>query len=82
MRDNETGRFGVSVTPVKVPAGSEPLALPPLFLEEGRQWIMVKGKPRSGARDAAAEYPFAISGDSFVPTALAGLRTARRPVFA
>ncbi|HLN58905.1 MAG TPA: VWA domain-containing protein, partial [Thermoanaerobaculia bacterium] len=77
VRDNETGRFGVSVTPVKVPAGSEPLSLPPLFLEEGRQWIMIKGKPRSEA-DAAAEYPFAISGDSFVPTALAGLKNGEK----
>jgi VWFA-related protein len=77
VRDNETGRFGVSVTPVKVPAGSEPQALPPLFLEEGRQWIMVKGKPRSEA-DAAAEYPFAISGDSFVPTALAGIKNGEK----
>ncbi len=77
VRDNETGRFGVSVTPVKVPAGSEPLALPPLFLEEGRQWIMIKGKPRSQA-DAAAEYPFAISGDSFIPTALAGIKNGEK----
>ncbi len=77
VRDNETGRFGVSVTPVKVPAGTEPLALPPLFLEEGRQWIMVKGKPRTGA-EAAAEYPFAISGDSFVPTALAGIKNGEK----
>jgi VWFA-related protein len=77
VRDNETGRFGVSVTPVKVPAGSEPLSLPPLFLEEGRQWIMIKGKPRSDA-DASAEYPFAISGDSFVPTALAGIKNGEK----
>jgi len=77
VRDNETGRFGVSVTPVKVPAGTEPLSLPPLFLEEGRQWIMIKGKPRSEA-DAAVEYPFAISGDSFVPTALAGLKNGEK----
>jgi VWFA-related protein len=77
VRDNETGRFGVSVTPIKVAAGSEPLSLPPLFLEEGRQWIMIKGKPRSEA-DAAAEYPFAISGDSFVPTALAGLKNGEK----
>lgn len=77
VRNNETGRFGVSVTPIKVPAGSEPLALPPLFVEESRQWIMVKGKPRNAA-DASAEYPFAISGDSFVPTALAGIKNGAK----
>ncbi|HSP94311.1 MAG TPA: hypothetical protein VLU06_07145, partial [Thermoanaerobaculia bacterium] len=77
VRDNETGRFGVSVTPIKVAAGSEPHSLPPLFLEEGRQWIMIKGKPRREA-DATAEYPFAISGDSFVPTALAGIKNGEK----
>jgi VWFA-related protein len=77
VRNNETGRFGVSVTPIKVPSGSEPVSLPPLFVEETRQWIMVKGKPRSAA-DAAAEYPFAISGDSFVPTALAGIKNGAK----
>jgi hypothetical protein len=73
VRDNETGRFGVTITPVKVSASTEAVTLPPLFLEEGRQWIMVKGKSRSDA-EAAAEYPFAIAGESFVPTALAGIK--------
>jgi VWFA-related protein len=73
VRNNETGRFGVTITPVKVPAASEAVTLPPLFLEEGRQWIMIKGKSRSDA-DAAAEYPFAIGGESFIPTALAGVK--------
>ncbi len=73
VRDNETGRFGVTITPVKVSASAEAVTLPPLFLDEGRQWIMVKGKSRSDA-EAASEYPFAIGGESFVPAALAGLK--------
>ncbi len=73
VRNNETGRFGVTITPVRVSAASEAVTLPPLFLEEGRQWIMIKGKARSDA-DAAAEYPFAIGGESFIPTALAGVK--------
>ena len=77
VRDNETGRFGVSVTPVRVPSGTEPLSLPPLFLEEGRQWIMIKGKPRNEA-EASAEYPFAIGGDSFIPSALAGIKNGEK----
>ena len=77
VRNNETGRFGVTVTPVKISALADPVALPPLFLEEGRQWIMVKGKARSEA-DSAAEYPFAIGGESFVPTALAGMKNDGR----
>jgi len=73
VRDNETGRFGVTITPVKIAANAGLVTLPPLFLEEGRQWIMVKGKSRSEA-EAAAEYPFAIAGEAFVPTALAGIK--------
>ncbi len=73
VRDNETGRFGVSITPLTVSGASEPVALPPLFLEEGREWIMVKGKPRNAA-ESAAGYPFTIGGESFVPTALAGMK--------
>ena len=73
VRNNETGRFGVTITPLKVPVSSEAITLPPLFLEDGRQWIMIKGKARSEA-DASAEYPFAIAGESFIPTALAGIK--------
>lgn len=73
VRNNETGRFGVTVTPIKVAATADPLELPPLFLEDGKRWIMVKGKPRNEA-EAKSEYPFAIAGESFVPTALAGMK--------
>jgi VWFA-related protein len=73
VRNNETGRFGVTITPLKVPVSAEAVTLPPLFLEEGRQWIMIKGKARSEA-EASAEYPFAIGGTSFIPTALAGIK--------
>jgi VWFA-related protein len=73
VRDNETGRFGVTITPLKIAADTGLVTLPPLFLEEGRQWIMVKGKSRSEA-ESAAEYPFAIGGEAFVPTALAGIK--------
>lgn len=73
VRNNESGRFGVTITPLKISRATEAVTLPPLFLEEGRQWIMVKGKARSEA-DASAEYPFAIAGESFIPTALAGMK--------
>ncbi len=74
VRNNETGKFGVTVYPLTVPASADPFALPPLFVEEGKHWIMVKGKPRQ-ATDAAAEYPFSIAGESFVPAALAGVKS-------
>ena len=34
---------------------------------------MIKGKSRSDA-ESSAEYPFAIAGESFIPTALAGVK--------
>jgi VWFA-related protein len=73
VRNNESGRFGVTITPVRISRSAEAVTLPPLFLEEGRQWIMIKGRARSEA-DSTSEYPFAIGGESFIPTALAGIK--------
>ena len=73
VRNNETGRFGVTITPMKISSAVEAVTLPPLFVEEGRHWIMIKGKSRSDA-ESSAEYPFAIAGESFIPTALAGVK--------
>lgn len=69
VRNNETGRFGVSVTPLAIPASADLFTSPPLFLEDAKEWIMVRGKSRRGA-DTAPDYPFAIGGESFVPAAL------------
>jgi VWFA-related protein len=76
IRDNEADRVGLTITPLTVPAalGGAPFSTPPLFVEEGRSWIMVKGKARS-SDDPRAEYPFAIAGESFVPSALASLHS-------
>ncbi len=78
IRNEETGRYGVSVAPLTVPdeAAAAPFVLPPLFLQEGESWIMVKAKPRDAAKPAP-EYPFAIGGDSFVPSALADIRSGQ-----
>jgi len=77
VRNNETGRFGVSITPLKVPAGTDPAALPPLFVDQGKQWIMVKAKqPRVGVDPG--EYPFAIQGESFIPAAFAGMKNGEK----
>ncbi len=76
VRNEETGRFGVTVAPLTVPdeAAAAPFVLPPLFVQEGEPWILVKGKPRENST-AAAEYPFAIGGESFIPAALADIRS-------
>jgi VWFA-related protein len=76
VRNEETGRFGVSVAPLTVPdeAAAAPLVLPPFFVQAGEPWILVKGKPRESA-GAAPEYPFAIAGESFIPAALADIHS-------
>jgi VWFA-related protein len=73
VRNNETGRFGVSVNHLSVPASasSDPFTLPPLFLDDDN-WILVKGKVHT-PKASSSEYPFAIAGESFVPAALADL---------
>jgi hypothetical protein len=76
VRNEETGRFGVTVSRLTVPdeAATVPLVLPPLFLQEGERWILIKGKPRE-TLPADAEYPFAIAGESFIPAALADIHS-------
>jgi len=76
VRNNENGRFGVSVNPLSVPdqTSAGPFTLPPIFVEEGERWIMVKGKSHETGT-ALSEYPFAIAGESFVPSALAEMHS-------
>jgi VWFA-related protein len=76
VRNEDTGRYGVTVSPLAVPdeAAAAPFLLPPLFLQEGEPWLLVKGKPR-GSLPAGAEYPFAIGGESFIPAALADIHS-------
>jgi len=76
VRDNESGRFGVTITPLHVADVGGPLAMPPLFLDQGKEWIMVKARPRSPTEELA-EYPFAIGGESFVPAAFAGTKNGQ-----
>ena len=44
--------------------------LPPFFEEAPGKWLMVRGNPRADAPPRPADYPFAIAGDSFIPSAL------------
>jgi VWFA-related protein len=71
VRNNETGRMGVSFVRLDVPRNGspDPFLLPPLFLDEGEPWILVKGRPREG--QTTGDYPFAIAGQSFIPSAMA-----------
>lgn len=74
VRNNDTGRMGISITPLIVSQGArDPFLLPPIFVDDGQPWILVKGRPRSA--QPAGEYPFAIAGESFVPAALADVHS-------
>lgn len=78
VRNNDTGLFGVSVVPLAVPpqGATDPFLLPPLFVDEGHPWILVKGgKPRG--TPPPGEYPFAIGGESFIPAALADVNSGQ-----
>jgi len=76
VRNEETGRFGLSVAPLVVPdeAAAAPFVLPPLFLQEKESWIRLKGTPREVA-PPAGDNPFAIAGESFIPAALADIHS-------
>jgi VWFA-related protein len=72
VRNAATGRAGVQSATIKVPAvpGGPATVLPPFFEEAPGRWVMVKGTPRPDAPRKEAEYPFAVGGQSFIPSAL------------
>jgi VWFA-related protein len=66
VRVPQTDHKGYARTDIVVPKSSDVAVLPPLFVEEPGQWLMVKG----GSHDATnAAYPFEINGESFIPSA-------------
>ncbi len=71
-RNTATGRAGVFSARVTVPAmpGGPPVVLPPFFEEPAGRWIMVRANPRADAPARAADYPFAVAGEPFIPAAL------------
>jgi len=73
VRSGTTGRSGVYSMSVAVPEipGGAPTVLPPLFEETPGRWLMVRGNPRADAPARPADYPFAIAGESFIPSVLA-----------
>jgi VWFA-related protein len=71
VRVGENERRGFARTEVVVPRRGE-MALASFFIDERPgDWIMVKGT----SHDPAAAYPFAISGETFVPSATARPRS-------
>jgi len=72
VRNVATGRSALTVASLTVPVmpGGVPIVLPPFFQDPTGSWLMVKANPRPEASAHPADYPFAVGGDSFVPTAL------------
>jgi VWFA-related protein len=72
VRNVFTGRSALATAALTVPSipGGEATVLPPFFSDLTSSWVMVKTAPRTDASKVAAEYPFAIEGDSFLPAAL------------
>lgn len=57
---------GFARTELVVPRANEVAVTQPLFIEEGGNWVMVKG----GSHDQTnAGYPFEIGGEMFIPSA-------------
>jgi hypothetical protein len=70
VRNGATGRSGVVTTSLTVPEipGKTPFLLPPLFEETPGRWLVVSAPPRSDSPAGSDEFPFAIGGESFVPS--------------
>ena len=72
VRSTANGRAAVATSRFTVPKmpGGDPTVLPPFFEEAPGRWLMVRGNPRADAPPRPADYPFAIAGDSFIPSVL------------
>jgi VWFA-related protein len=71
VRNRADGRTGVAAAPVEVPAWDQagPALLPPLFFQTPGSWLLVREKPRGGAKADSVVYPFTVKGEPYVPAA-------------
>ncbi len=81
VRNADTGRTGVETVPVTVPAydKSQPVLLPPFFMEERQKWLLVREQTGGDGRGSVV-YPFTVDGEPYVPAArpvLQGEKAAR-----
>jgi VWFA-related protein len=77
VRNSSSGHSAVTTTSLhinEVP-GVAAVVLPPFFREPAGRWIMVKANPRADSPTRTAEYPFALEGESFIPSALPTLES-------
>jgi VWFA-related protein len=78
VRIPETDRKGFVRAELTVPKQGQTAVLPPIFVDEAPKWLMVKGT--SHASDAP--YPFDLSGEQFVPSATAHVKSGESKRFA
>ncbi len=62
-------RKGYARSDVEVTSGDEVSLLPPLFIDDPGQWVLIRG----AMHDDGAPYPFQINGEPFMPSARAEL---------
>ncbi len=81
VRDDDSGRLGVAVMPLRVPdyASAHPALLPPFFFDAPGRWNLVR--EREASPDGSVIYPFVVGGEPFVPRAEARFKTGERPRF-
>jgi VWFA-related protein len=70
VRNADTGRTGVETVPVEVPAyaQTEPVLLPPFFMEDRQKWLLVREQEGAGQQQSVV-YPFTVDGEPYIPSA-------------
>ena len=71
-------RKGFVRTELDVPAENEVSLLPPLFIDDLTQWVVVRG----GSHAGDAPYPFLINGEPFLPSASVEMKNGSTRRFA
>ncbi len=76
VRNTETGRTGVQTAHVDVPTydQTQPVLLPPFFMEDRQKWLLVRETDRQNGQQATVVYPFTVDGEPYVPAARPTLR--------
>ncbi|HEY3205270.1 MAG TPA: VWA domain-containing protein [Thermoanaerobaculia bacterium] len=81
VRNADTGRMGLTVSALHVPnfQAHQPYLLPPVFLENSGEWLLVRGRGKGETGVIASSgYPFLeLSGESFSPAALPQVQPGR-----
>ncbi|HSK79007.1 MAG TPA: VWA domain-containing protein [Thermoanaerobaculia bacterium] len=79
-RNAQTGRTAVDSVPLDIPSyeASEPILLPPFFMEENQRWIMVRERDGDDEPRATIVYPFTVAGEPYVPAAKPVLKRHER----